>query len=103
MLWEEPMPMMERSIPQAKTDPVLEQGKQRIWRERSVQVRRKGHEQTPGNYGAVRLEHAVDSSSPELPSLEYTQRTHRSMVRSMRRLERRERDYPRGCAFPCTE
>ena len=103
MQWEEPMPMMEIIAPQPKPDPVVARGKQRIWRERSVQVRRKGHMQTPGNYGAERLKHAVESSSPELPTLEYTQRTHRNMIQSMRRLERRERVYPRGCAFPCME
>ncbi|MEK7563601.1 MAG: hypothetical protein AAB544_04375 [Patescibacteria group bacterium] len=104
MLWEDPAPMMEQMpMQQPKPDPILTRGKQRIWRERSVQVRRKGHMQTPGNYGAARMEHAVESASPELPTLEYTQRTHRSMVQSMRRLERRERDYTRGCAFPCVE
>ena len=103
-IWEDPAPMMEQMpMQQPKPDPVVTRGKQRIWQERSVQVRRKGHMQTPGNYGAERLKHAVEASSPELPSLEYTQRTHRGMVQSMRRLERRERDYPRGCAFPCAE
>lgn len=108
MQWEEPAPPMmweeePPALPQPEPDPVVERAKRRIWNERATRVRRKGHMQTPGNYGAARMERAVDSSDPKLPSLEYTQRTHRSMVRSMRRLERGDRNYPRGCPFPCAE
>lgn len=100
---EEERERMHLTPPTQKPDRVVEQGKERMWRERPTQIRRKGHMQTPGNYGARRMQHAVETDTPAFDALQYTQRTHRGMIRSMRRLERENRDYSRGCAFPCVE
>jgi hypothetical protein len=67
------------------------------------QVRRKGYQGSSYWYRSARMEQATKSMKPGMPGTDLTQRTHRGMVEWSRRTDRRMRDFPRGCAFPCRE
>ncbi len=103
----EHMPMMEdetnEPIMRADVSGMERRMMQRTLREIPGQVRRKGYQDSSYWYRAARMEGATRSMKPGMPGTDLTQRTHRGLTEWSRRTDRRMRDYPRGCTFPCGE
>src|SRR3989338_72985 len=110
-----PLPQEEMMVPAHRHEPMMmheertyrtptpQRDSMPMWRESHREIRRKGYQPTDENYFAKLLEHAVRSQDPDFPTMDWSQRTHREYVQTNRRSDRKMKEYPSGCEFPCTE
>lgn len=107
MYMQEHMPMMEDetedSITRADVSTMERGMMQQNLRQQPVHIRRKGFEESSYWYRSARMMHATKSRKPRMDGTDLTQRTQRGMTEWSRRTDRRMRDFPRGCPFPCGE